>query len=64
MPESARECTPSASIEEEPLNANATNFAAAMARLALSAATIALVPPEALIVCWVSLPSALAAASP
>src|SRR3954452_14606966 len=49
FPESARECTPSASIDEEPLNANATNFDAAIARLAPSAATIALVPPDALI---------------
>src|SRR3954464_2788107 len=49
LPESARECTPSASIEEEPLNAKATNLAAAMAMLALSAAKIALVPPDALI---------------
>src|SRR3954470_11801495 len=49
LPESARECTPSASMEEEPLNAKATNLAAAMARLALSAATIARVPPDTLI---------------
>ena len=34
---------------DEPLKANATNLATAMARLAPSAATIALVPPDALI---------------
>ena len=50
MPESATEWTPSASIEDEPLKANATNLAAAMARLAPSAAMIALVPPDALMV--------------
>src|SRR5690606_3506526 len=38
----------SASIDEEPLKRNATNFAVAIARLAASAATIALVPPDAL----------------
>ena len=48
LPESASECTPSASIEEEPLKAKATNLLTAMARLAPSAATIALVPPDAL----------------
>ena len=48
LPESASEWTPSASIDDEPLNRNATNLAAAMARLALSAATMALVPPDAL----------------
>ena len=48
LPESASECTPSASIDDEPLKTNATNFATAIARLAPSAATIALVPPDAL----------------
>ncbi|GGY23763.1 hypothetical protein GCM10010384_33720 [Streptomyces djakartensis] len=48
MPESATECTDSASIDDEPLKRNATNFATAIARLAASAATIALVPPDAL----------------
>jgi hypothetical protein len=48
LPESARECTPSASIDEDPLKANATNLATAMDRLAPSAATIALFPPDAL----------------
>src|SRR5690606_18430668 len=48
LPESARECTDSASIDEELLKRNATNFATAIARLAARAATIALVPPDAL----------------
>lgn len=48
LPESATEWTLSASIEEDPLKRNATNLATAMARLAASAATIALVPPDAL----------------
>ncbi|GHB83178.1 hypothetical protein GCM10010347_62560 [Streptomyces cirratus] len=48
MPESASEWTLSASIDDEPLKTKATNLAAAMARLAASAATIALVPPDAL----------------
>ncbi|GAA2214349.1 hypothetical protein GCM10009850_098140 [Nonomuraea monospora] len=48
MPESATEWMPSASIEEDPVNAAATNFATAIAKFAVKAATIALVPPLAL----------------
>ena len=48
MPESASECTPSASIDDEPEKAQAMNFVSAMPRLAAKAATIALVPPDAL----------------
>ncbi len=48
LPESATECTDSASIDDDPLKRNATNFATAIERLASSAATIALVPPDAL----------------
>jgi len=48
LPESARECTPSASIEEDPENAQAMNFVTAMPRFAPSAAMIALLPPEVL----------------
>ena len=48
LPESASECTDSASIEDEPDNRNAMNFVTAMPRLASSAAMIALVPPEVL----------------
>ena len=49
------ECTPSAIIEADPVNANATNFATAMPRLAASAAAIALDPPSALTVAPASL---------
>ena len=42
LPESTTECTPSASIDDEPVIANATNLITAMPRLAPSAATIAL----------------------
>ena len=38
---SANEWTPSASIDEEPVNANATNLPTAMAKLASSAAITA-----------------------
>ena len=38
---SATECTPSASIDEEPVKANPTNLATAMPRLASSAANTA-----------------------
>ncbi|GAA2286344.1 hypothetical protein GCM10010149_35540 [Nonomuraea roseoviolacea subsp. roseoviolacea] len=48
MPESATEWMPSASIDDEPVKKAATNFDAAMARLADKAAMIAFVPPLAL----------------
>ena len=42
LPESTTEWTPSASIDDEPVKANATNLLTAMPRLAPSAATMAL----------------------
>jgi hypothetical protein len=48
LPVSASECTPSASIELDPENANAMNFVTAIPRFARSAAIIALFPPDAL----------------
>jgi len=51
LPESARECTPSDAIDDDPVTPNATNFATAIPRFADSAATTALVPPDALTSC-------------
>src|SRR5690606_33629767 len=48
FPESATEWIASASIEADPESAHAMNFATAMPRFARSAATIALLPPDAL----------------
>src|ERR1700755_3058476 len=48
LPESATEWIDSASIDEEPVSANAPNFVTAMPRLAPSAARIAFVPPSVL----------------
>ena len=45
LPESASECTPSASIELEPEKNQAMNLVTAMPRFARRAAMIALVPP-------------------
>ena len=45
MPESAIECTDSASIEADPVISAATSFVAAMPRLAASAASTARIPP-------------------
>ncbi len=49
LPESANEWTLSASIDDEPLEGNATNLLTAMARLAAIAAALPLVPPDALL---------------
>src|SRR5258707_15818041 len=46
LPESATEWTDSASIDAEPVITNATNFVAAMPRLAANAASTDLLPPE------------------
>ena len=46
LPESATECTDSASIELDAVSRNATNLVTAMPRLAASAARIALVLPS------------------
>ncbi|GIM94028.1 hypothetical protein Ato02nite_058210 [Paractinoplanes toevensis] len=46
MAESATECTPSASIDAEPVIAAATNFATPIARFALNAVSTALVLPS------------------
>jgi len=49
LPESATECTDSASIEADPVITKATNFVAAMPRLAANAAMTVLRPlPAAL----------------
>ena len=48
MPESATECTLSASIAEEPEKTKAMNLVTAMPVFASRAATIALLPPDAL----------------
>src|SRR5258705_1398394 len=48
LPESATEWIDSASIDEEPVSANAANLVTAMPMFAPSAATIALVPPAVL----------------
>src|SRR3954454_11581208 len=48
LPESATEWIDSASIEDEPVSSQATNFVTAIPRFAVSAAMIALVPPSAL----------------
>ena len=48
LPESASECTPSASIELEPEKNHAMNFVIAIPRFARNAAMIAFVPPDAL----------------
>src|SRR5690606_29620094 len=48
LPESATEWADSASMEEDPVARNATNFPAAIAKFASRAAMIALVPPLAL----------------
>src|SRR5690349_7272952 len=48
LPESASECTPSATIDDEPVNAAATNFDTAMPRFAARAAMIARLPLSAL----------------
>src|SRR5665213_3129405 len=44
LPVSATECTASASIDDDPVNPNATNLVIAMPRLAARAAITALVP--------------------
>ncbi len=49
MPESATEWIDSASIDDDWVRRNATNFVAAIPRLAANAAMIALLPPPALI---------------
>ena len=48
LPESATECTDSASIDDDPDTKKAKNFVIAMPRLAIMAARIARVPPSAL----------------
>ncbi|GAA3822893.1 hypothetical protein GCM10022380_47360 [Amycolatopsis tucumanensis] len=47
MDVSATECTDSASMDDDPVIRNPTNFAAAIPALAINAATIAFVPPLA-----------------
>jgi hypothetical protein len=49
LPVSARECTASASMDEDVVIRNATNLVTAMPRLASNAAMIALVPLSTLI---------------
>ncbi len=46
MPESATEWMDSASIDDEPVSRKATNLVTAMPRFAISAAMIALLPPD------------------
>ena len=48
MPESATECTASASIDAEPEMSQPMNFATAMPMFARNAAMMALLPPDAL----------------
>jgi hypothetical protein len=47
LPESANECTASASMELAPVRRNAMNLVTAIPRFAANAATIARVPPSA-----------------